>query len=77
MKNIIFALTIGPHLEGGLTLVVKVPKRQILRDIEKLFQEVTPIGLEPYHFFSFENILTNTVARGIQSFRKNGLWLVG
>ena len=58
-------------------LVQKISKRHFLRDIEKSFQEVTSIGLEPRHFFSFENISTNTVARGVQSFGQNGQWLAG
>ena len=58
-------------------LVQKISKRHFLRDIEKSFQEVTPIGLEPHHFFSFENISTNMVARGVQSFGQRGPWLAG
>ena len=55
----------------------KNSKRHFLRDIEKSFQEDTPMGPEPHHFFSFDNISTNTVARGIQSFGQNGPWLAG
>ena len=33
------------------SLVQKISKRHFLRDIEKSFQEVTPMGLEPHHFF--------------------------
>ena len=60
-----------------LLLVRKISKRHFLRDIEKSFQEVTPIGPEPHQFFSFWNISTNTIARGIQSFGRNGPWLAG
>ena len=49
-------------------LVRKISKCHFLRDIEKSFQEVTPMGPEPHHFFSFSNISTNMVARGIGSF---------
>ena len=35
-------------------LVRKISKRYFLRDIEKSFREVTPMGLEPHHFFLFE-----------------------
>ena len=35
-------------------LVRKISKRHFLRDIEKSFQEVTPMGPEPHHFFLFE-----------------------
>ena len=52
-------------------------KRHFLRDNEKSFQEVTPIGPEPHQFFSFWNISTNMIARGIQNFGQNGLWLAG
>ena len=31
----------------------KNQKRHFFRDIEKPFQEVTPIGPEPHQFFSF------------------------
>ena len=55
----------------------KISKRHFLRDIEISFQEVTPIGSEPHHFFPFQNISTNIVARGIQSFGQNGPWLAG
>ena len=36
------------------SLVRKISKRHFLRDIEKSFQEVTPMGPEPHHFFLFE-----------------------
>ena len=55
----------------------KNQKRHFLRDISKSFQEVTPMGPEPHQFFSFSNISTNWVARGIQSFGQNGPWLAG
>ena len=55
----------------------KNSKRHFLGDISKSFQEVTPIGPEPHQFFSFSNISTNMVARGIQSFGQNGPWLAG
>ena len=48
-----------------LLLVQKISKHHFLRDIEKSLQEVTPMGPEPHQFFSFSNISTNTVARGI------------
>ena len=50
----------------------KNSKRHFFKDISKSFQEVTPMGPEPHQFFSFSNILTNMVARGIQSFGRNG-----
>ena len=52
----------------------KNSKRHFLEDISKYFQEVTPMGQEPHQFFSFSNISTNMVARGIQSFGRNGPW---
>ena len=55
----------------------KNSKRHFLEDISKSFQEVTPMGPEPHQFFSFSNISTNMVARGIQSFGQNGPWLAG
>ena len=35
------------------------------------------MGPEPHQFFSFTNISTNMVARGIQSFGRHGPWLAG
>ena len=58
-------------------LVQKISKCHFLKDIEKSFQEVTPMSPEPRYFFSFLNISTNMVARGIQSFGQNGPWLAG
>ena len=55
----------------------KNPKRHFFRDIQNSFHEVTHIGLEPHQFFSFWNISTNTVARAVQSFGRNGPWLAG
>ena len=42
------------HREGGPTARSKNFKTPFLRDIEKSFQEVTPMGPEPHHFFLFE-----------------------
>ena len=56
-------------------LIRKISKYHFLRDIEKSYQEVTPIGPEPHHFFSFKNMATNMIARGVQSIGRNGLWL--
>ena len=53
-------------------LVRKISKRHFLKDIENSFQEVTQIGPEPRHFFSFSNISTNRVARDFQNFGRNG-----
>ena len=47
-------LTGRGHCEGGLTVCSKNFKTPFLRDIEKSFQEVTLMGLEPHHFFHFE-----------------------
>ena len=32
----------------------KISKRHFLRDIEKSFQEITPIGPKPHHLFPFQ-----------------------
>ena len=55
----------------------KISKHHFIKDIENSFHEVTHIGLKPHQFFSFWNILTNTVARTVQSFGWNGPWLAG
>ena len=49
-------------------LVRKNPKRHFFRAIGNSFHEVTWIGLEPHQIFSFCNISTNMVARGVGSF---------
>ena len=41
-------------MKEDLLLVRKISKRRFLRDIEKSFQEVTPLGPEPQHFFRFK-----------------------
>ena len=41
------------------------------QDIQISFQWVTANGLKPPQFFSFQNISTNTVTRGRQSFGWN------
>ena len=53
----------------------KISKHHFIKDIENSFHEVTHIGLKPHQFFSFWNILTNTVARAVQSFGQNEPWL--
>ena len=55
----------------------KISKRHFFKDIANSFHEVTHLSLEPHQFFSFQNISTNTVARDVQSFGQNGLWLAG
>ena len=57
--------------------VRKFSKRHSLKDISNSFHRITSYGLKPLQFFSFMNISTNMVARGIQSFGQNGPWLVG
>ena len=64
------------HREGALARW-RISKCHFFKDIANSFHEVTHIGLEPHQFFSFWNISTNTVARDIQSFGRNGLWLAG
>ena len=58
-------------------LVRKFWKRRFLKDISNSFHRVTRYGLKPLQFFSFKNISTNAVARGIISFGQNGPWLAG
>ena len=65
------------HREGRHLSLVKNFKAPFFKDIENSFLEVTHIGLEPHQFFSFKNISTNTVARDVQSFGRNGPWLAG
>ena len=49
----------------------------VWEDIKNSFQWVIENGLKPTQFFSFQNISTNTVARDVQSFGRNGPWLAG
>ena len=44
-------------------LIRKISIRHFLRDIENYFQEITPIYLEPCHFFLFE--IPVVVANGL------------
>ena len=55
----------------------KISKRRFFQDIKNSFQWVIGNGLKPTQFFSFQNISTNTVARDVQSFGRNGPWLAG
>ena len=41
------------HRKGGPTARSKNFKTPFLRDIQKSFQEITPMGPEPYQFFFF------------------------
>ena len=51
-------------MKVNLLAFQKISKHHFLRNIEKSFQEITPKGPEPHHFFPFFNISTNMVARG-------------
>ena len=53
----------------------KFSERHFLKDIWNSFHEATQIGPELHQLFSFWDISTNTVARGIRSFGRNRLWL--
>ena len=55
----------------------KNSKCHFSKDVENSFHRVTHIDLEPHQPFSFWNISTNTVARGVQSFGWNGPWWAG
>ena len=50
----------------------KISKCHFFKDIANSFHEVTHLSLEPHHFFSFQNISTNTIARDVQSFSRMG-----
>ena len=54
------------HREGGLIARSKNFKTPFFKRYWKILLRDTPIGPEPHHFFSFWNISTNMVARGIQ-----------
>ena len=68
----VYLLNRGHRYYLDTLLVRKISKRHFLKDIENSFQEVTQIGPEPRHFFSFSNISTNRVARDFQNFGRNG-----
>ena len=44
---------IDQSVKVDLLVVQKISKRHFLKDIEKSFQEATPIGPEPHHSFFF------------------------
>ena len=69
--------TIRWHREGRLLTHWENCIMPCSGDVWNSFQEVTQMSLKPRQFFSFKNISTETVPRGIQSFDWNGLWLVG
>ena len=71
-KAVVSILRRGHRYYLDTLLVRKISKRHFLKDIENSFQEVTQIGPEPRHFFSFSNISTNRVARDFQNFGRNG-----
>ena len=49
-------------------LVQKISKRHFFQDIQRSFNGVADIVLEPHQKNFFENISTNMVARGVGSF---------
>ena len=55
----------------------KITKCHFLEDNQVSFWWVTGIDLKTTQFFSFQKISTNTVARGVSSFGRNGPWLAG
>ena len=55
----------------------KITKHHFFQDNQVSFSWVTGIGLKGTQFFSFQKISTNTVARGVPSFGRNGPWLAG
>ena len=62
--------------EDGRLGSAKKLKMPFLRDISKSFQEVTPMGPEPHHFFLFE-ISQQIWLISIQSLGQNRPWLAG
>ena len=64
-------------LQYGPTSFWKIWKRHFFQDIQNSFQWVTGIGLEPNQNFFQKKIPTNTVARAVQSFGRNGPWRAG
>ena len=69
--------TLRPLCRVDFQLNQKISKRRFFQDIKNSFQWVIGNGLKPTQFFSFQNISTNTVARDVQSFGRNGPWLAG
>ena len=64
-------------LQYGHTGFWKIWKRHFFQDIQNSFQWATGIGLEPNQNFFRKKIPTNTVARAVQSFGRNGPWRAG
>ena len=65
------------HLEGGPTARSKNFKTPFFKRYWKILSRGYSNLSRTSPFFSFWNISTNMVARGIQSFGQNGLWLAG
>ena len=55
----------------------KIGKCHFFKDIQISFHWGTGIGLKSAQFFSFLKISTNTAARGVPNFGRNGLWRAG
>ena len=55
----------------------KIAKRHFFQDIQNSFQWATGIGLEPHQKNFRKKISTNTVARAVQNFGRNGPLLAG
>ena len=55
----------------------KIAKRHVFQDIKNSFQWLTGIGLEPHQKIFRKKIPTNTIARAVQNFGRNGLLLAG
>ena len=70
-------LTMNYSISSGWYSCSKKFKTPFFQDIQNSFQWATGIGSEPHQKNFPKKIPTNTVARAVQSFGRNGPWLAG
>ena len=67
----------GQHYHLDPQVDPKIAKCHFFQDIKNSFQLATCIGLEPHQKIFRKKIPTNTVARAVQNFGRNGPLLAG
>ena len=77
-QDLLFAaLRHGRHYHLDLQVDPKIANAIFFQDIQNSFQWATGIGLEPHQKIFRKKISTNTVARAVQNFGRNGPLLAG
>ena len=71
------AISHGRHYHLDPQVLGKIAKHHFFQDIQNSFEWTTGIGLEPHQKIFRKKIPTNTVARAVQNFGRNGPLLAG